>query len=572
MRVRSRTLLLLLLPPVAVAAKDLCPRVRIDGADPKLSESEKRLVCGDEGSDGWKKVPLAQARDFMISFLQQRGRHFPAFTTDGETLVVDPGTTTVVRSLVGAGLEGLYDLGKRRKVKGSLLTPELLDTVKKALVFELGSRGYECPKVAVTADARTGEVRADASAGARSTFTVVPPPAGLTVDPGVMRRYEAFVPGRTLDARMLSLTSDRMKEDALFASAYFDVLCSTAGASVTQRVVEASSHLLTVGVGADTEGLLRARARLRQSRIGPRAHFAEASLSVSQREQAFDALMRLYASPGDRVHLAPAFFVRREDEVQYQAAHSEASLSPGWTSDAGDMRLEVRGGPAVDWYDTLRGQGPRASKWFQFVTTSKLSTHLYEYFQRDPREGWSATFETAHRVAGAYSDLTAHWMRLSGESLWNVGAFEPPLFVVATRGSAGTVSVQDRASGLARLPPTQRFFLGGDADLRGSDRKRLPDDGAGFLTTVYEGVELRLGDVLPARVEPFVFVDGAMGGQTGFHLDRDVYWSPGTGIRWASPFGTLRGTAARGLVWRRGSALEPPKPRWQFFFSFGKEF
>ena len=554
------------------AAKDLCPRVRYSGPDPKLTEVEKRLVCGDPGSDGWKKISLPQARGFMTAFLQKRGRHYPRFDTDGDTLVVDAGTTTVVRALVGRGLEGIYDLGKRREVVGRPLTPDLLDQVKKAVVFELSSRGYPCPKIEVTADARTGEVRVDASPGTRRLIGEIALPPNLNVDPGVLRRYEAFTSGDLLDARMLSMTSDRVREDALFASSYYDVACSTGGVSITQRAVEAPPHLLTIGVGADTEGLLRARARLRQSRIGKRASFAEASLTASQREQSLDALLRLYLSPEARLHLEPVLFLRRENEVQYEAAHSELSVNPAWTSDVWGRRVEVRGGPAVDLFDTIRGEGPRGASWFQFVTRARVSSHLYEYYQRDPRRGWTATLETTHRLKGAYSDVSAHGLRLSGESLWNIGEYQPPLAVLATRGLADTVSVADRATGLSRLPPTDRFFLGGDSDLRGVERKRLPDDAGGFLTALYQGVELRAGDILPYGLQPFAFVDAAMGGQTSFHLDPDVYWSPGGGLRWASPVGTIRTTAARGLVWRRGSALEPPRPHWQFFFSFGREF
>jgi translocation and assembly module TamA len=556
----------------SAGANELCPRVRFTGPAPKLSEVEKRLVCGDPGSDGWEKISLPQARTFMIAFLQKRGRHFPRFDSDGDTLVVDAGPVTIARSLVGRGLRGVYDLGKRRKVTGRPLTPDLLDEVKKAVLFELSSRGYPCSKATVTADARTGEVRVDAAPGDRLRVGQVEPPEHLSVDPAVLQRYSAFDAGDIFDTRMLSLTSDRIKNDALFASAYFDATCSTAGLRVVQRVVEAPPHLLTIGVGADTEGLLRVRARLRQSRIGKRASFAEASVNASRREQSFDAMTRLYLSPEQRLHLVPALFVRHEDEVQYEAAHSEASLSPAWGTDAGGVRLEVRGGPAVDYFDTARGQGPRGSSWFQFITRVQVMSHLYEYYQRDPRDGWTAAFETAHRARGAYSEVTAHWLRLSGQTLWNIGNFQPPLAVLATRGSAGTVAGIDRAAALSGLPPTDRFFLGGDADLRGVDRKRLPDDGSGFLTKIYGGVELRAGDVLPYRLQPFLFIDAAMGGSSSFHFDPDVYYSPGAGLRWASPIGTVRATAARGLTWRRGSALEAPRPHWQFFLSLGSEF
>lgn len=546
--------------------------MRFSGPDPKLTEVEKRLVCGDPGSDSWKDISLPQAREFMTAFLQKRGRHFPRYETEGDTLVVNVGTMTIVRSLVGRGLEGVYDLGKRRKVVGRPLTPHLLDQVKKAVLFELSSRGYPCAKATLTADARTGEVRIDADPQARYLVAKIEEPTGLTIDPAVLRRYEAFRAGDVLDARMLSLTSDRIKGDALFSSAYYDVSCSTTGLRIVQRVIEAPPHLITIGAGVDTEGLVRGRARLVQSRLGRRASSAEVTLTASRREQSLDGLMRLYLSPRDRLYLSPAAFLRREDEVQYEAEHAELSLSPTWASDAGGLRLEVRGGPAVDFFDTRRGQGPTNASWFQFITRTQVTSHLYEYYQRDPRDGWTATLETAHRFKGAYSDVEAHWLRLSGQALWNLGNFSPPAAVLATRAMAGTVAGIDRAPALSSLPPTDRFFLGGDADLRGLARKQLPNDGSGFLTAIYDGIELRAGDVLPYGVQPFLFIDAAMGGSYGFQLDPDVYYSPGVGVRWASPVGTVRTTAGRGLVWRRGSELGPPRPHWQFFFSFGREF
>lgn len=554
------------------AGQELCPRVRFTGPDPGLSETEKRLVCGDPDSDGWKRVSLPQARLFLTSFLQTRGRHFPSFSTDRDQLVVDAGRATVVASLVGRGLDGVFDLGKLRQVVGRLLTPDALDRVKQEVLIALANRGYPCAKATVAADARTGEVRVDVEPGPPLHMGEVEPPAGLSIDSAVLNRYEAFEPGDPFDTRLLSLSSARLKEDALFATAHYDVTCSTAGLRVEQRVIEAPPRRISIGVGADTEGLVLARARLRHSRIGRRASSLEATLAASRREQSLDALLNLFLTSGDRLYLSPAAFIRREDEVQYEAAHSEVSLSPAWTRDAGGLNLEVRGGPALDYFDTFRGMGPRGASWFQFVTRTRVASHLYEYYRQDPRRGWTAQLETSHRFAGAHSEVTAHVLRLSGQTLWNLGGYEPPLAVLATRGSAGTVASIERASALSELPPTARFFLGGDADLRGVGRKRLPDDASGFLTEIYNGLELRAGDILPYRLQPFIFIDAAMGGASSFALDPDVYWSPGTGLRWASPVGTFRGTAARGLVWRRGSALEPPRPQWQFFLSFGREF
>ncbi|HXT02373.1 MAG TPA: BamA/TamA family outer membrane protein [Elusimicrobiota bacterium] len=563
-------------PASARKSRDLCPRVRFSGArpKPKLTEVEKRLLCGDPGSDGWKNVSLPQARGFMTAFLQARGHHFPRFETDGDTLVVDVGTATVVRKLTGAGLAGAYDLGKRRKVVGELLTPSLLDKTKKGVEFELRGRGYACPAVVVTADARTGEVHVDAEPGESGIISGVAPARVPKVDPEVFRRYEAYEPGVSpYDIRLLSLTGDRIKQDQLFLSAYYDTDCSTAGAKIVQRVVEGPPFLVTVGVGADTEGLLIGKLRLQQSRLGARASEAEADVYASRIEQSLDLSMHDYLGSGTRLFLMPDIFVRREDEVNFDAAHGQVSLQPGWSRDGKDLRVEVRGGPAYDRFSTLRGLGPSQSNWFEFVTHAQVMTHLYEYYQRDPRRGWTATLDTSHRFKGLESDVNSQRLEATGEALWNLGDYEPPLGVLATRGRYGTTLVGGpRENAFTQLPPTDRFFLGGDADMRGFQRKRLPDDGAGFLTAAYEGIELRAGDVLPANIQPFVFIDAAMAGTREFELDPDVYYSPGVGLRWASPLGSIRGSLGRGLTWVRGSPTPPQRPGWQLFLSFGKEF
>ncbi len=553
-------------------ARDVCPRLRFIGPQIKLSEVEKKLVCGDPGSDGWKNVSLPQAREFMTGFLQARGHHFPSFDVQGDALEVRVGTTTAVRKVTGQGLSGIYDLGKRRKIVGQLLTPSLLDKVKKGVIFELQSRGYACPSVVVTADARSGEVRVDADPGSPYKLAKIEPAQVSKIDPSVFSRYEAFEPGEPFDVRLLSMTSDRIKQDELFLSAYYDVACSTAGLRLTQKVVEGKPHLFTLGVGADTEGLLQAKARLKYSRLGYRASSAEADLFASRLDQSLDAFMNYYLSPDSRLYFVPEAFLRREDELPYEAAHTQVSFSPAWSHDGEDLHLDVRGGPAYDYFNTIRGLGPQRSRWFAFVTRAQVMTHLYEYYQRDPRRGWTATLETSSRVRGLDSSISDTRIQASGESLWNLGKYEPPLAILATRGQFGATWVGDRADAFTQLPPTDRFFLGGDADVRGFQRQRLPDEAAGFLTELYDGVELRAGDILPAGIQPLIFVDAAMGGRDYFHVDPDVYYSPGAGIRWAPPFGSIRTTFARGLTWRRGSPTPAPRPHWQFFFSFGKEF
>ncbi|HAM36466.1 MAG TPA: hypothetical protein DCP85_11135 [Elusimicrobia bacterium] len=564
-----------LLAPVGAAGRavhDLCPGVRFVGADPGLNEVEKRLVCGDPDSEGWKRVSLPQAKGFLRAFLQRRGYGLATFQSEDRLLVVDIGTPTVVGKFTGSGIDGIFDLGKRSGFVGNLLTPALLDKAQKAVLWELQSRGYACPRVAVTGDARTGEVHVDVDPGGIYRFSEIPPAPIPGIDPAVLDRFRAFVYGKPFDIRLLSLTAERLKQEELFMNAAYEVACGTDGPRVTQHVVSAPPRLVTIGVGADTEGLVRGRARFQHSRIGYRASSAELELSASRLEQALSGSMRVYLRPADRLHLVPAAFLRREDDAPYSAAHAQASLGPAWTRDFSGFSLELRGGPAVEYFNTLTGLGPSRARWLGLQTRALARSHEHEYYQRDPRQGWSFTLETASRLAGAYSSISVHRLRLGAEALWNLGRFDPAVAIFAARGFLTTTWIAQPAAAFTRLPPSDRTFFGGEADLRGLGRKQLPGDRTGFLTAVYDGLELRAGELLPYNFQPLAFIDAAMGGVRDFHLDPDVYYSPGCGLRWPSPVGTFRLTLARGLAWRRGSLTAPPTPRWQFFLGYGKEF
>jgi translocation and assembly module TamA len=550
--------------------KDLCPSVRLFGPELELTEVEKRLVCGHPGSEGWRDIPPTQAEGFLRAFLQRRGFHYPRFQAVDEALEVTVGTRTLITKLTGRGLEGLYDLGKKRGVVGKPLTPLALDRLKGEVTTRLQEKGFGCPTVIVDADARTGVIQVTAKPGIRHLLTYIHAPPVTGIDPGVFERFRAHQYGYPLDIRTLNLTSERIMQETLFQSAFYELNCSTSGLSITQRIVEDKPRLVTVAFGVDTEGYARTRAQWRHSRIGYRASSALVALFASYREQEFNALMHYYLRPSDRINLEPSYTARRANEFQFETVEQQLSLAPNWTWDNDFLHLDARGGPVLGYYNTLRGLGPVNDTFFSFNTRTTIMSHLFEYYQRDPREGWFAGFESSSRDPAAYSRLKAHRLRVYGEALWDVGRYDPPLFVVANRGWAGTIA-SNSSEAFTQLPPTQRFYLGGDADFRGSRRQSLPTDSQGFLSALYDGVELRFNG-LPYRLQPLLLADMAMGGRRAFHLDRDIYYSPGAGIRWASPFGAVRLTLARGMVARPSSENPTTLPRWQFFATFGTEF
>ena len=558
--------------PAQARAEVPCPRLIFSGGEIALSDSDKRLLCGDPDSEAWSRVPAAQARSLLRVMLQNRGYHEPEFRVEGEILSVSIGSRSVVTAFVAEGLPPGVDPGKQRGFVGEVLTPGLLDRAGAALTSELRMRGYACPEVSIRADPRTGRVSASVVPGETANLDRIVDPALEGIDPKIFRRYEAFRRGQPLDERLLTVTSARIMHEALFLSAFFDIDCGSRPAAIVLRAVAAPPQLVRIGAGVDSEGLVRARAQWQHSRIGARASSMETTLQASVREQSFESFLRLYPGPASRVHIQPRFLAVRADEARYETVNAQLSLSPVLSWDGRAAGVEARAGPALEQIRTVRGAGVPRETYLSWEMRATVLSHVIERYLSDPREGWQASLDTSSRFAGANSEITAHRMRLTAQALWNVGGYEPPLLIVGSRASAAATWISDVERTIGLLPPTYRHFLGGDSDYRGLGRRELPGESLGYLTAVYHGLELRVGDWFPKRLQPFIFLDAAMGGTRRFDLSPDLYYAPGAGLRWPSPVGTLRGSIARGFVRHSDPATAPVESRLQLYFSFGREF
>lgn len=564
-------LLLLLLAARPSAAVEVCPGVVIEGGSVGLTAAEKRLVCGDPDSEAWKEVPRAQAERFLRAFLQRRAYHSPRFSERDGALVAETGPAAEITSLGGRDLPAGVDVGKRRKLVGRPLTPAALDALASWTASEMQNLGYACAEAEASADARTGEVLARGRPGPRLVVGPIEEPSLRGLDPRVFRRYEAFRRGFPYDRRLLSLTSERIVAETLFLSSNYEVDCGSTATRIVHRVVAGPPRLIRIGVGIDTEGFARLRARWTHALIGRRASTLQATFQGSTRDQSLEGIMRVYPAPAARAHLVPRALLARQDEPRFETLVADASLVPTVTYDDQTARWELGAGPALQYARTVRGLGTGDTNYLAFRGQASVYSHLMEFHAREPRQGFRAELDALSRVADVHSALTAHRLRLTGESLWNIGGYDPPGAVLGSRALAGTTLTGAEEARLAELPPAFRFFPGGDADFRGVGRGVLAGD-AGFFTVLYHGLELRAGDVLPMRLQPLVFLDAAMGGRQSLRLQPDVYYAPGFGMRWPTIIGSFRVTFARSLLWHRDPGTTPPVPHWQFFFSYGREF
>lgn len=557
-----------------------CPQIIICGSEKiDFSAAQRKIICGDNDSEGWRSIPFNQAQRFLRSALQQYGYNDPRFeiSSSGSKLTVDLGKKAHVTGIQAKGIPKSLKISKKRKIVGEVLTPSILDQLQGWIKTRLQTFGYACPEIKLNADSVSGTIFANVQTGKiyRLENIEVPEPSPL-INPLVFKRYEAFEFGKPVNLQLLTLTSNRILEKGFLLSTYYDLSCDSKGdLHIIQRFTPAKPRQITIGFGVDTEGIIRGRAKWQHSRIGKKINSAEFSTMASFKEQSAETLLHYYfLDTASRLNLVPRLFFQHQNEDNYEALSGLFSLMPTTTWDNQYLHVDLRAGPAYEYAHTLEGDGPQNSLYLTLNTGLDVTSHLFEYYLGEPQNGWQASLETSSRIENVLSNISAHRLQARAEALWNLGNFDPPIIVLGWRGLIGSTWVSGEHNQLPpkELPQTMRFYLGGDADIRGFSRKDLPSDQVGFLSALYQGIELRLGDVFPYKIQPLIFFDAAMGSREFMNWDSDVYTSPGFGTRWNSPFGVFRFTLARGFLWMRDQTHYDRPAHWQFFFSFGQEF
>lgn len=553
-----------------------------------LTAVEKRLVCGDEDGEGpnadaWRKVPFSQAKFHLKSFLQERGYFRPVFDTvegsSGTVLRVNAGMPTIVRQWRMEGAPKDFAAKwhpRKRKVVGAKLTPQLLTDLEQWVFSRLQSEGYACPRVTSEADADRGEIAMKVEAGrVMSLIEIVEEPIA-SVDPNVMRRYDAFILGERLNRDWLTVSERRMVSQGVLQSVHFKLNCTREGAVATQESVSGPPRLVRIGVGTNTEGVLLARFSWSNQRLGRTASVTEFNTLLSFREITVNGLARWYfLEQPSRKFIQPLLEVRRRDETPFRELSTAGQVSFGTTYDSMAVAFGFKTGPTYEYFKTLEGFGPAAAHFFSLASELQLGSHEFEFHRTSPRTGYYVSLANILNTKSFGSTIDAQQLKLSGLWLSNWRNYDPSLLVFAFRGGFATTLTSADSDFSNQLPPSFRQYLGGARDLRGFGRLELPAGGRGGLTSLYGDFETRLANTIPLGFEPFVFLDVGAIGDKSFRLDLPWYWSPGLGVRWESPVGTMRATTAWGQV-QAGSAL-PAATRdslshFQFYFSFGEEF
>lgn len=558
------------------ASSKVCDHIYLVDGKLNLNQNEKVLICGSpQGAEGWQEIPLAQAEFHLKTILHNLGYLDPKFQRDDKSLTVTMGPISIIKKLVVYHNQDILRAGKKRKVIGYPLTSVKLDEIEAWANLETRSNGYTCPEIQVIAQGWNSTVAVDTHLQSKKKFGDIAANGLDNLDPGVLSRYRPFQPGEIYDIRKTQLMTSRMLSDGLFQSAHFTTKCVGNIAELQLHTSIGKPKIFRFGVGASTEEFPFLDMTFRNARLDNKASFFTTNLHASPRELSLSVGSELYFIPGsNRTYLGPRFRAARliEDAYETDSAKLGADLGRNW--DLWGHRLNLRGGPTFNYTKNIRGVGPEGDSVYPSVEgTFQIASHVYESGVRDQYTGWTSQLYYRSQSKGLGSEINFHRYRLDLKKLWNIGHLSPPLFVLGTRLETTMVDADALTTPSGSLLPVEdRLYMGGDQNLRGFARQSLNNQELGYLTGLYLGFELRLIEQLPYHLQPFLLWDVARLGTKRYTLDRPIFTSEGVGLRWASPFGTLRGSFAKGRVLNKeATSLDYPE-NWILFISFGQEF
>ncbi|WP_374074229.1 autotransporter assembly complex family protein [Bdellovibrio bacteriovorus] len=551
-----------------------CPQIEIHSEEKlEFTKTEIKWMCGDAGNKAWSVIPPWQARFFLKSFLQQRAYHHPKFTIDGNNLIVEAGDRTLLQEWTFLNAPPSFNAEKRRKMKGRPLTPELLNEVEAWSKTRLQNLGYACPEVTTQAFPDKGSVVVDLTPGdpynfpTAETFAIRGTERSIYLD-----RYRAFLPGQKYDARLLQLTANRMILDEYHLSSYFDTRCSAEGVEIIPRLVTGDPHLVSAGAGFNTEVGAIGLVRYRHTQMNEAGSSFESKLYVSLVEQSLENSFQIYDGPPyrDRTYWSPQLNFKNELESTYKSFTTDVGLRWGITKEFEEFSSRFQLGPFYTYNNVETDTNVQVLRTVTSTAEVSLQSHDYEYYAAEPRAGWIFSTNIRSAYEGLGADQTFHQWVYQHQILWNYSDWDPPLVVFGWRFKAGTFLMTDDTVFTDVVPENLRFYLGGDSSLRGFSRKQIPFTGEGSATFLYQGFEIRAGDVFPYKLQPFIFLDMAWESAKSLTLSKTLYYSPGIGIRWPSFIGPIRASISQGqTLWT--DQVDIPV-HWQGYLSLGREF
>jgi translocation and assembly module TamA len=520
-----------------------------EGGDPKQPIGVYRLTV-DENRLRWLH---GQAEDNIRLALQPFGYYQPQVTASleqtGQNWVaryrIEPGPPVRITRLElqvnGAGrrdpaFQAL--LAQPPLTRGAILNDVTYEDFKRRLQTLAAERGYFDAKlvqhqIRVDIPQHSAEVFLHLDSGDRYRLGSVRF-SGAPLDESLLRRYVKFQPGDPYDADLLLQLQSELSNSDYFSQAEVEAPPARAVGGqipVAVRLQPRDARRYSIGLGYGTDTGVRGKLGFTQFWVNRWGHRVETEALASQIRW---GLRGEYIIPGrdpasDAYTLYAALDREKSDVLDTFAAY----LGGSWRTRYGLWRQTIAISYGIERFR------------FDEEQTSRLLMPSVQWGRVAPPDVLNVTAGTRFELTlrGAYqpllSDVSFAQAMVNGKWITPLGERGRLLL----RGQLGTSLIDD----FAALPPSVRFFAGGDTSVRGYAYDKIgPRDDAG---NVIGGKHLIVGSVeyeyrLYDQWGIATFVDSG----DAFDSARPALKvGAGLGFRWYTPFGPLRLDVAHGF-------------------------
>ncbi|WP_223655747.1 autotransporter assembly complex protein TamA [Halopseudomonas nanhaiensis] len=371
-------------------------------------------------------------------------------------------------------------------------------------------------------------------------------------DDELLHRMVLFEPGVAYDSDLLA----ELNRD-LLSSGYFDAVQVTAPAEeatdlripVRVYLEEREPNSLGLGAGFSTDVGPRLLVDWRQHYLNAKGHSRGAEFELSAPRQELTAFYQIPLTPPQSSNLRLFSGLLRDtvedvDTVNFTVGGLyQKRLANNWERGIGLRLLHERFTIGSDEGNTT------------LLMPSLSFQKLHSDGSVDPAKGYSLRFEVQGAKEGIVSNIDLLHASATARGLYTVWDRHRLL----ARAQLGALTSSD----FGNVPPTLRFFAGGDQSVRGYDYRTLsPQDETGERIggryLVASGLEYQYEFIDKWRGA--VFVDH---GNAVDSLSDPLKTSVGVGIRWVSPVGPIRVDVAK--------SVSDPDEGFRIHFAMGPE-
>lgn len=560
---------------VAVPAMGLADQVdiRMEGEHPGLLKNARAFVGEVEDHDLASLTRYGDTvEEHIRQALQALGYYDPVISRqieDGDppTLIIDvtPGEPVRVASrdvvITGPAKEDSAFNGTwpAQPAVGDVLDHGQYETLRQTISSRASRLGYfdgvfEERRLAVNPQTHEAEISLHFASGERYRLGEVSFNEDHVFEPSFLERFVQIEPGTPYHADKVAELSSDLSNSGYFAQSIVTAPPNEAVDGVIPvkaKVSERDPRSVGVGVGYSTDVGPRFRGNWEEHWINPQGHRRGADTELSQPRQNITGWYEIPLDPPMTDSLRFGVGYQREDIEDVES--DRLSVGTQWRH---EMENEWTRVLSLRWERERFDIGDSESGNTRLLLPGVSFSKLHSDSPIDPSRGFRLQLDVTGGLREFFS--TVDVLQVTSQAKGLITLADNHRFL--SRIEAGAVATNS----FSDIPPSLRFFTGGDQSVRGYGYETLtPEDsqgtGVGGRYMVVGSVEYQYEVADSWRLATFVDRGNAID-----NLTDPLATGVGVGIRWISPVGPLRLDIAKGLDEDLGG-------EWRLHFSMGPE-